>query len=556
MNERAQDFGSAVVFPAPEEIEGFWSQDRIHAPRPMSPLAFDLITDTMATGFTRAHAEWGAPIDMLTRPVNHYLYSTLRPVTDPVERARRQAVYEQLPQRLEEVGPLWEREWKPRLVRSVRAGRVAEFGSLSNEELLTELERQRDHMIEQWTIHGKINFGVVAAARFTDFYDATLSPADRAEAFQLLQGFETETVRASQAMWALSRQVVRSGAVRALFERSNDEVAAALRDPAAPEEVVAFAASFRSFLDEFGWRSDAVYDVADVTWREDPVIPLDALRGYVGLGDEHDPDLAFARAAARREALLAGARARLADDPGALATFERYYEAARHNLPLTEDHAFWIDQSGIANFRRFLLQVGARLVHDGCFDAPDDVFYLHHAEVVDALRAGGDRRAPVAERRASVARAARVDPPRALGTPPPPSSGPLDPLVDALVVRLSGRRPPQTRDDTAAVLSGLGASPGVVTGTARVVRSLAEAAKLDEGDILVCEMTLPPWVPLFAVAGAVVADTGGLMSHCAIVAREFGLPAVVGTQFGTRTIRDGMTVTVDGDKGEVHIDRR
>lgn len=68
-------------------------------------------------------------------------------------------------------------------------------------------------------------------------------------------------------------------------------------------------------------------------------------------------------------------------------------------------------------------------------------------------------------------------------------------------------------------------------------------------------MTLPPWVPLFAVAGAVVADTGGVMSHCAIVAREFGLPAVVGTQFGTRTIIDGMTVTVDGDKGEVHLHR-
>ena len=92
-----------------------------------------------------------------------------------------------------------------------------------------------------------------------------------------------------------------------------------------------------------------------------------------------------------------------------------------------------------------------------------------------------------------------------------------------------------------------------MTGTARVVRSLADAAKLDDGDILVCEMTLPPWVPLFAIATAVVADTGGLMSHCAIIAREFGLPAVVGTQFGTTLIIDGMQITVDGGAGLVTL---
>ncbi|MGD9753975.1 MAG: PEP-utilizing enzyme [Acidimicrobiia bacterium] len=555
MNERAQFSDTAVVFPGPDEIDGFWSQDRIHAPRPMSPLAFELITDTMAIGFTRAHAEWGAPIDMVTRPVNHYLYSAFRPVTDPAERARRATVYEQLDDRLDEVGPLWEERWKPPLIESVRAGRVADYRPLDNEALVAELHRQREHMTDQWTIHGKVNFGVIAAARFTDFYDEVFQPADRTESMALLQGFETETVRASQAMWALSRQVASSDELQALLARTDDEVLAAVRAADADPAVASFGAALQAFLDEFGWRSDAVYDVADRPWREDPAIPLDSLRRYAGLGPEHDPDLAFARAAARRESLLAAARGRLASDPERARLFERYYEAARHNLRLTEDHAFWIDQSGVVNFRRFLLQVGERLVAGGCLDAAEDVFFLQQAEVVEALRHGGDRRAVAAQRRASVARAAQVEAPRSLGTPPPPSKGKLDPLIDALTVRLSGRRPPQTQDDTATVLTGLGASPGVVSGTARVVRSLAEAAKLDEGDILVCEMTLPPWVPLFAVAAAVVADTGGLMSHCAIVAREFGLPAVVGTQFGTRTIRDGMSITVDGDKGEVRIDR-
>jgi pyruvate,water dikinase len=118
-------------------------------------------------------------------------------------------------------------------------------------------------------------------------------------------------------------------------------------------------------------------------------------------------------------------------------------------------------------------------------------------------------------------------------------------------VRLSGRRPPDASAPVAGELKGVAASPGTATGTARVVRSLAEASKLSPGDVMVCEMTLPPWVPLFSLLAGVVADTGGILSHCAIVAREYGVPAVVGTGSGTTAIPDGATVTVDGDHGVV-----
>jgi rifampicin phosphotransferase len=550
-----------LSFPADDEVDGFWGQDRIHAPRPLSPLAFEMITDTMAIGFTRAHAEYGAPVDLFTRPVNHYLYSSMRPVADPTEAARRAERYQELPRILDEVGLRWEQEWQPGLIQQVRAGRVRNYRSLSNAKLSAELERQRDDMIDQWTIHGRINFGVIAGARFADFYTETFQPTDQTEGYALLQGFVTQTVQASQELWRLSRLVRARLRVAALLTRSNGEVAAVLAGPT--PELADFAQQFQAFLDEYGWRSDAVYDVADVTWREDPSIPLDSLRSYLGLEEDQNPELAFARAVARREELLTRSRATLAADPVKLATFERYYEAGRHNLPLTEDHAFWIDQSGIANVRRFLLEVGQRLVADGYLDGPSDVFYLQRQEVHEVLaagRAGGDGgahwRQLTASRRASVQAAGLLDPPRTLGVPPPPSTQPLDPLLDAFVNRLAGRRAAPTDGETLTVLQGHAASPGVVTGTARVVTSLAEAAKLDQGDILVCEMTLPPWVPLFAVAGGVVADTGGLMSHCAIVAREFGLPAVVGTQTGTRVILDGMTITVDGNRGEVHLPRR
>ena len=99
-------------------------------------------------------------------------------------------------------------------------------------------------------------------------------------------------------------------------------------------------------------------------------------------------------------------------------------------------------------------------------------------------------------------------------------------------------------------------SPGQVTGTVKVVRSLEQASILDDGDIMVCEMTLPPWVPLFSIVSGVVTDTGGVLSHCAIVARDLGLPAVVGTRVGTTVLENGMTATVDGTSGTVTIDAR
>ena len=96
-------------------------------------------------------------------------------------------------------------------------------------------------------------------------------------------------------------------------------------------------------------------------------------------------------------------------------------------------------------------------------------------------------------------------------------------------------------------------SPGIYRGVARVVKSLDEAGDLEDGEIMVCEMTLPPWVPMFSIAGAVVSDVGGVMSHCAIVAREFGIPCVVGLRGALDAIADGAMVEVDGGAGTVTI---
>jgi phosphohistidine swiveling domain-containing protein len=207
---------------------------------------------------------------------------------------------------------------------------------------------------------------------------------------------------------------------------------------------------------------------------------------------------------------------------------------------------------GIAALRRFCLSVGRRLAANGMLDAPDDVFFLYKDEVRDALAAGADYRAHARERHASVAEAARIVPPDHLGQPTPANP---DPFFIAVVDKMLGLLPVEPSSDP-SIINGVAASPGTAQGTAKVVRSLVEASKLQQGDIMVCEMTVPTWVPLFATVSAVVADSGGILSHCAIVAREFGLPAVVGTHVGTRVLQDGMTITVDGGRGIVRIESR
>jgi rifampicin phosphotransferase len=544
-----------VVFPAPDEIEGFWNLDRMHAPRPITPLSFDLIIETLAAGFTKAQAEYDCPIMVTPKEINHYVYVSFHPVDDQAEIADRLSRYQEtLAEKVPKVGKLWDEEWKPVVISKNYPAKTADYSSLSDAEMVTKLEEFVDHMTYQWWIHGHINFVLLSSSAFCDMYDEEMQPKESTEAYQVLQGFHTRSVDVSRAMWALSRLVKSSPTLSKLFaEKPSNEIVGQLDES---EDGRAFHEQLRTFLEEFGWRSDAVYDLADIPWREDESIALSSIAGFVGLDDTEDPELLYRKAVSQRERLLAEARSKLSNEPEKLEKFNELYEAARYSFPVTEDHAFYIDQLGVGVFRRFALAVGQRLVDKGVVDQPDDVFFLRGTEVPDALLKGGDRRAEVAARRATFEAAGKVVAPGAVGTPPEiPADAPSDPFMDAIVYRLLGMVPPDDNPDP-NIIRAVAGSPGVVTAKARVVRSLAEAQDLEEGEVMVCEMTLPPWVPLFSIAGAVVADVGGVLSHCAIVAREFGVPAVVGAVTGTTAIKTGQTITVDGNNGLVYLDGR
>jgi phosphohistidine swiveling domain-containing protein len=264
------------------------------------------------------------------------------------------------------------------------------------------------------------------------------------------------------------------------------------------------------------------------------------------------PEEELASLAAERERLLAETRERLEGYPQAVRDeFEFLLKAAQEGVVLSEDHGFWIDFNSTARVRRVIMELGRRFAEAGVIERIDDVFHLNLDEVRETAEQlpDLDRKVLVAQRKDELERFGSRQPPPALGTPP--SGPPPDNPLNRTLMKFFGG-PPQPSGEP-GVLRGNPGSPGVVQGRARVLRSLSETAGLREGEVLVAETTAPAWTPLFATAAAVVTDTGGILSHCAVVAREYRIPAVVGTGAATGTIRNGQTIEVDGDAGIVRI---
>jgi rifampicin phosphotransferase len=263
---------------------------------------------------------------------------------------------------------------------------------------------------------------------------------------------------------------------------------------------------------------------------------------------EHPRDLAAERSERelRRLALEREVLARL-DEPDR-ASFAALLERVCAAVPLEETHAYHIDYPGLQATREALLGFGRRLVAEGRLDAAADVFLLRLQELQGAVAdAWGDPHQALVAERARELREARTEAPAPwLGEPPDANA-----VVPPMVAKLYGV--PGTAEWDGEVLQGTPASAGRVVGTARVISGPADFGRLRAGDVLVCQTTTPAWTPLFASAGALVTDTGGILSHAAIVAREYRLPAVVGCDVATTAIRDGTRVEVDGDAGRVRV---
>jgi len=276
-------------------------------------------------------------------------------------------------------------------------------------------------------------------------------------------------------------------------------------------------------------------------------------------------EVEHATAAARREAAVAQARSELHGYPRQIvARFDALLAAAQTALVLSEDHTYWIDFNGFGWIHRVAAELGRRFAAVGALARASDVFYLDIDEV-RAIACEGHARhttpwhAVAARRRTEIARWAGYDEPLELGTPhaAPPALYSPDARRTGRYTGITPARAQVTDTgaaDTAGTLCGQAGAPGTVRARARVILTLADATRLRPGEILVTRTTAPPWTPLFFTAAAVVTDAGGLLSHGAVVAREIGIPAVVGTAHATTRIPDGALIEVDGAAGLVRWD--
>jgi pyruvate,water dikinase len=447
------------------------------------------------------------------------------------------------------LGELWRGEWLPEIQSHLAWWDAFDLRGAPAADLLEHLEETLRRTARLWELHFRIVLPTyMAMSQFDDLYRDLFADDGAFRSYRLLQGFDNKTLEAGRALWELSRRALASAEVRRAME--GHAAGAVLAELGKTPAGRAFRQELRLYLEVFGLRGEK-WGLSYPSWIEDPTPAIKNLKDYIA-GSDRDPRAEQAARAAERDQTIAEAREGLQGYPRPVVErFEFLLKAAHQGAVLSEDHGFWIDFASTHRVRRVLLECGRRLAEARAIEQPPDVFNLTLDELrgVMAAPSPGNHRSLVIERQAEVRHFRAISPPPVLGTDngPPP-----DDPVGRFFGKFFGGPPPVP--EAPNVLRGNAGSPGKVRGPAKVVRSLAEATKLQQGDVLVAETTAPPWTPLFATAAAIVTDTGGILSHCAVVAREYRIPAVVGTGRATAEIRDGQLLEVDGDVGLVRID--
>jgi pyruvate,water dikinase len=430
------------------------------------------------------------------------------------------------------------RQSHPSYLRTVQSWRDRPIEPLTTVELLDGVGQLLDAGTEYYTaVQTIIPIAASSELILTQFYDRLIKRPGEPAAATLLLGYDSAPIRAEKSLYDLAAWVREHPDLTALLlstpaadavELTADDDAPAGIEPAVWRE---WRSRLQGQLSAYG---HTVYnlDFANAVPADDPAPLLDTLRFYLS-ADRPDPYERQRRSAARRDALAAAASARL--DPLRRRVFQRLLRWAQGIAPVREDA---LADVGLAwpQLRLMLREIGRRLVDAGVIVERDDVFWLRRAEILADDNAS--RADEIADRKMLWRGRLRALPPQLL-----PQGSVWD--------RFDGMMPATSAAQIGNVITGTGASAGQVTGTARVLAGPADFGRLRPGDVLVASITTPAWTTLFAMASAVVTDIGGPLSHSSIVAREYGIPAVLGTGVATRRIVDGSRVRVDGDTGRV-----
>jgi phosphohistidine swiveling domain-containing protein len=443
----------------------------------------------------------------------------------------------------------WREYSRPRYRKTVEGWEAQPPENLPATKLLEGARDLLDAGAEYYTsVQTIIPLAASSEALFTTFYNRLVRREGDPPPQTFLLGFDSTPIQAEKSLYDLATWTrEHPGLARALAGTPSEQIEDLLHTEEPPSGVDRegwreWRTRFQTHLDRFG---HAVYnlDFLNPVPADDPAPLFETLKFYLR-GEGQNPYERQRRTAEGREEATRTVLERL--DATRRKLFGRLLEWAQGAAPVREDA---LAEVGLAwpLMRRMLLELGRRLVEADALQEPSDVFWLRREELEEmpaSLEAGNtrlDSLSEAVERRKMLWRGQRrVTPPQLL---------PRGTWVEVFRRWL----PAESEEQTGDTIKGIAASGGRITAQARVLSGPEDFGQMRPGEVLVAGITTPAWTSLFAMASAVVTDVGGPMSHSSIVAREYGIPAVLGTGVATRRIQSGQSIRVDGDAGTVTI---
>ena len=536
--------------------DGTWELETTHLNKPVARFAAAALVSGFPRGFAEGLARYGLLLGRYdVAVIDGFMYVQLLPfgaggtATPEEMRARIETSARAFTERFWRADlARWDEVDKPAAIAAHRALQAVDPATLSDEGLAEHVDRCRHHLEAMIALHHRYSAPSGMAAG--DFLAGALewTGATAGELMGLLRGTSAISIGfASAELDVLADAVGASDSARAVLA-SSDEPEAVLDALTADPDAGPAA---RAYLDAVRYRSIG-YDVGEPVGRR-------AARhaGRRDPGGRHEPEdpPRTATTGTRRSPPI---RARVPAER--LAEFDDRLHEARLANRLRDERATYSDGWAVGLARRAVLEAGRRLNARGALADPAHAVDAEAAELAALLRGEpGPSADEVAERfRRRTTRTVDDAPPR-LGPPPAPPP-PLEALPEparratlAVNVALANMFEVSDASNSATTVRGLSVNTGVYEGPARLVADLTDFDRVQRGDVLVTRMTSPYFTVVLPLLGAIVTDRGGQLSHAAIVAREFGIPGIVGTRDATRLIPDGARVRVDGTTGEVQL---
>jgi pyruvate, water dikinase len=567
------------------EDSRFWFQDAVHYAEPYYP--FDMVAlDSLTTGFSQASARLFAvptSLGLESRILGGYVYLSPNSVTDEVMIEERGELFAARGGYYYEHWAQLDLHWRDKVqeeIRELEALAVPDLPELEPESLVTEgrgtgaahaLLRSYDRLLEGFDRVGHYHFELVnlgygaylalyelCRREFPDISDQTIA--------KLVSGIDVVALRPDDELRRLAVLAVELGVASQIRAWHGEAELSA--DLATTEAGDRWLASYEHTKDPWFYFSygNGLYH-HHRSWIDDPTLPIAMIGSYTARLEAGEDILRPQGAVlAERDRMTGDYRALL--DQASRETFDQQLALARAVFPHIEDHNFYIDHWSHTVLWNKIREFGRLLANHRFLADPEDVFFLRHEEVravLEELRLHwssggvGVARGPVywprvIERRKTIYEALRGwTPPPALGQTPDAVTEPVTIMHWGITTeRIHGWLRSASRGPGDS-LTGIAGSPGIAEGFARVILDVEQLIDLQDGEILVAPFTSTSWTPAFVKIAAAVTDAGGVMCHAAIIAREYALPAVLGTGVATKQIATGDLIRVDGNEGLVTI---